>query len=388
MTTCPHTAVDTLPAKHGSSGPLFSVDEVKRRARRFLSDPVLPGDRRVRVAHVLRSLDEKGTYQLTGAELEHGLKTAWKNEPRCVRRGTYSMLKQLDWDGFARIDASRATLTAERVVAAFGAFLREATNGGRLKPTIMVFPPDAPNGPRLRIWNDQLIRYAGEARPDGSVLGDPRHVDLTAALRDLGWTEPVGRQTVLPVAFQLGAGPPAWAVLPRADILEVPLRHPDFSWLRELDIVWHALPAISRMVVVVGGLVHPAIFSGWYVASEILENLYRYGVLHQFAERLGMDFRDRFWINRIEPIAFDVIMHSFRSAGVMIEDPRSADGNLRRFVDRETSAGRVLRGDKSKLVLAGATPDMHARAAEFLPPDPNADPGFHYLPDAWKSLSA
>ncbi|MFE3784662.1 nitric oxide synthase oxygenase [Amycolatopsis sp. NPDC059090] len=363
------------------------MDEVKRRARRFLSDPALPGDRRVRVAQALRSLDEKGTYQLTGAELDHGLKMAWRNDPRCIRRGTYPTLRQLSWDGVVRMDVSRTELTAERVIAAVGTYLREATNGGRLKPMIMVFPPDTPEGPRLRIWNDQLIRYAGEARPDGSILGDPKHVDLTAALRRLGWAEPIGRQTVLPVAFQLHDGVPIWATLPKDDILEVRLTHPDFGWLREVDFVWHALPAISRMVVVVGGLVLPAIFSGWYVASEILENLHRFGVLHQFAERLGMDRRDRFLLNRIEPIAFDIIMHSFRSAGVMIEDPWAADANLHRFVEQEKSAGRVLCGDKSRLVLAGATPDMHARTDTYLPPDPDADPGFHYLPEAWAPLT-
>ena len=29
------------------------------------------------------------------------------------------------------------------------------------------------------IWNEQLIRYAGYRLPDGTVVGDPRHADLT-----------------------------------------------------------------------------------------------------------------------------------------------------------------------------------------------------------------
>ena len=31
----------------------------------------------------------------------------------------------------------------------------------------------------LRIWNSQLIRYAGYEQPDGSVIGDPASVDFT-----------------------------------------------------------------------------------------------------------------------------------------------------------------------------------------------------------------
>lgn len=31
----------------------------------------------------------------------------------------------------------------------------------------------------FRIWNSQLIRYAGYRQPDGSVLGDPANVDIT-----------------------------------------------------------------------------------------------------------------------------------------------------------------------------------------------------------------
>ena len=34
----------------------------------------------------------------------------------------------------------------------------------------------------LRIWNSQLIRYAGYTQPDGSVIGDPVSCELTKVL--------------------------------------------------------------------------------------------------------------------------------------------------------------------------------------------------------------
>ena len=39
--------------------------------------------------------------------------------------------------------------------------LRVATNRGRVRPTLTVFAPSAPERPGPRIWNEQLIRYAG-----------------------------------------------------------------------------------------------------------------------------------------------------------------------------------------------------------------------------------
>ncbi|MFE3173163.1 nitric oxide synthase oxygenase [Amycolatopsis sp. NPDC059090] len=392
MTTCPrngrNSALEVPPQRSAARGSLFGRVEIARRAAQFLADSALSGDRQARISAVLEELDLTGTYRLTDEELLYGLKQAWRNEPRCIRRGTFQSLERIETDDLAMIDLSRAKMTVSQVVSSFGHYLRYATNGGKLRPMIMVFPPDGPDGPRLRIWNDQLIRYAGRALPDGTTLGDPKHVELTTALRDLGWSAPIGSQTVLPVAFQIGDDDPMWTELPAEDILQVPLIHPDLPWVAELGMVWHALPAISRMIAVIGGLSYPVIFSGWYVVSEILENLHRYGVLRAFADHLEIDTRDRFWVNRVEVVALETIMASFREAGVMIEDGRSADANHHRFVQREQASHRPVRGDKSKLVLAGSTTDMHARADSLLPPDPDADPGFHYLPDAWQTESS
>jgi len=65
--------------------------------------------------------------------------------------------------------------------------LRLATNGGRIRPVMTVFAADGQTRHRPRIWNPQLIRYAGWRRPDGTVLGDPSHIEFTELLESLGW---------------------------------------------------------------------------------------------------------------------------------------------------------------------------------------------------------
>lgn len=47
------------------------------------------------------------------------------------------------------------------------------------RSAITIFPPRAPGRGDFRIWNPQLIRYAGYRQPDGSVRGDPANVDIT-----------------------------------------------------------------------------------------------------------------------------------------------------------------------------------------------------------------
>ena len=49
----------------------------------------------------------------------------------------------------------------------------------RRRSAITIFPQRAPGRGDFRIWNTQLIRYAGYRQPDGSVLGDPANVDIT-----------------------------------------------------------------------------------------------------------------------------------------------------------------------------------------------------------------
>lgn len=49
----------------------------------------------------------------------------------------------------------------------------------RVSSAITVFPQRSPGRGDFRIWNSQLVRYAGYRQQDGSVRGDPANVEIT-----------------------------------------------------------------------------------------------------------------------------------------------------------------------------------------------------------------
>ncbi len=100
--------------------------------------------------------------------------------------------------------------------------LGEATNSGRVRPTLTVFAADRPERPGPWIWNEQLIRYAGYRQPDGTVVGDPRYADFTDRVRDLGWPGGPGPPfDVLPLVVQ-SPGEPLPHGLGELRVLEAP----------------------------------------------------------------------------------------------------------------------------------------------------------------------
>jgi nitric oxide synthase oxygenase domain/subunit len=105
-----------------------------------------------RVAEVRREIARSGTYRHTATELEHGARTAWRDSARCIGR--------LYWRSLVVRDARHVT-PADGMVAECLEHLRFASNGGRVRPTMTVFPQAAPDGTGPRILGDQLIRYAG-----------------------------------------------------------------------------------------------------------------------------------------------------------------------------------------------------------------------------------
>jgi nitric-oxide synthase len=93
------------------------------------------GDPAARVAAVLAEIDETGTYRHTRAELVYGARVAWRNSNRCIGR--------LYWRSL-RIRDRRHIDDADSVARESAEHLRQATNGGRIRPMITVFAPDAP----------------------------------------------------------------------------------------------------------------------------------------------------------------------------------------------------------------------------------------------------
>ena len=315
-----------------------------------------------RRAEVSASVARDGHYAMLFHELEHACRVAWRNNARCIGR--------LPWQTLLVRDC-RDHETPEDIFQACVDHLRQATNGGRVRPVMTVFAADGQTRRRPRIWNSQLIRYAGWRRPDGTVLGDPLQVEFTELLESLGW-RPDGKTefTVLPVVIQVGHERSRLFELPTDAVLEVPIRHPELDWFEELDLRWHAVPMIADMALDAGGLHYPAApFNGWYMSSEIgarnLSDVDRYNKLPAIARRLGLSTRSstNLWRDRALVELNVAVLHSFRAAGVRMVDHHSASDQFMTHLEREEKAGRTVPGDWSWLVppISGSTTPVFHR---------------------------
>ncbi|MHA6797213.1 nitric oxide synthase oxygenase [Pseudonocardia bannensis] len=351
-------------------------DEARTFLEQFYAEtrPLIPLDRRLR--QVFRDIATTGTYRHTPEELTFGARVAWRNSARCIGR--------LYWNGLRVRDRRHVTAPAD-VAAECVEHLREATRDGRIRSTITVFAPDGPEGPGPRIVNEQLIRYAGHRLPDGGVRGDPRYADFTDQVVALGWSrpEPLGRFDVLPLMITGTHGRPELFDLPRDAVHEVPLQHPEFAWFADLRLRWHAVPAISNMPLVVGGVHYGAApFNGWYLNTEIgarnLADTDRYNLLPVIADRLGLDtssvrtlWRDRALIELVR-----AVQYSFDEAGVTMADHHTESERFLTHVAKEESAGRSCPADWSWIVppVSGALTAVYHRYYDE--PDPDARPAF------------
>lgn len=306
---------------------------------------------------------------------------AWRNSARCIGRSM--------WEGLELLDA-RGANRHDEVFEACLQHLNYSTNGGRIRSTITVFDPVLRGERGIRIWNSQLVRYAGYRLADGSVLGDPGQLELTEQIRKLGWTPPSrpGAFDVLPLAIEIpGAGVKLFEIPPE-NVLEVRIRHPEFDWFEELGLRWHALPAIADMALVFDDWKFSAApFSGHYMVTEIAVRNFgdedRYNMLPVVAEKLGLSTRDRasFWKDRALVELCAAVMFSFKEDGVAVVDHHSAAQQFSRFVEKEESLGRSVPGDWSWLVppMAGSTMDLYFRGYDESRPEP----AFKYQKPAW-----
>ena len=354
--------------------PASSTDDLWREAEAFYRLPELRHVDSARLSEVRHSIEATGSYEHTVEELLIGARLAWRNHARCVGRMHWRSLRLLDF---------RHCRTADEVAKSCWEHLRCSTNGGQLRAVVSVFAPRTTEG-ALRIWNPQLIRYAGYRQPDGSVVGDPLHVDLTEAVQRMDWKGAGGPFDILPVVIQMpGEDSPELFDVPADAVLEVPLSHPELPWLADLGLKWHANPAISHMSLEIGGLSYTAApFSGWYVATEIgarnLSDTDRYNLLPVIAERMGLDTtRDRsLWKDRAMVELTCAVLHSYRRAGVYVVDHHTAAQQFVDHVDREHAAGRRVPTQWSWVnppLSSSATPTYHR---EYDAPDFDIRPNF------------
>jgi nitric-oxide synthase, bacterial len=333
----------------GRSGRLVDMDAAAEFIRLHRSEVPGAGAVGPRLREIRREISLTGTYQHTVEELEFGARVAWRNSSRCIGRLYWKSLKVRD---------RRQIDTAAGIAAECADHLRAATNHGRVRPTITVFAPDTPARKGPRIWNEQLVRYAGYQQPDGSVLGEPCSTGLTDLARGLGWeTDARGRFDVLPLIVSTADEGAQVFGVPADAVTEVHLIHPRFPWFGELGLRWYAVPVICDMCLEIGGICYPAApFNGWYMGTEIgarnLADSGRYNQLPEIAARMGLDTtRDRSLWRDLALVELNLaVLHSFETAGVTITDHHTESRRFLTHLAREERAGRVCPADWTWIV--------------------------------------
>ncbi|KAJ7387215.1 hypothetical protein OS493_004185 [Desmophyllum pertusum] len=170
-----------------------------------------------RLAEVMKEIEKNGTYDLTEKELIYGCKMAWRNASRCIGR--------IQWNKLQVFDARRMN-TPSQMYEAIVKHIKYGTNKGNLRSTITVFPQRRPGHKDFRVWNTQLIRYAGYKQANGSCIGDPSNIEFTEICETMGWKGKGGRFDVLPLVLQANGGDPEMFDIPPEIILEVQMKHP------------------------------------------------------------------------------------------------------------------------------------------------------------------
>lgn len=303
---------------------------------------------RARTAEAVDQIASTGTYRHAFDELEFGARVAWRNSNRCIGRLSWASLTVFDRRHVGQPDAMFDVLRD---------YLAFATNGGRIRPGIVVFGPDDPEtgeGPRIR--NGKLVRYAGYDTPNG-VVGDPAEVGFTREVEALGWRGGRTDFDILPVVLDVPGHAARWYEWGPGEALEVPIRHPTLPWFEQLGLRWYGVPVVSDMVLEIGGIRYGAApFNGWFMGTEVgtrnLADADRYDQLPRIAERMGLDTRSRemLWKDRALVELNTAVLHSYRQAGVTLVDHHTAAEQFMRFVDREQRCGRAVTGEWSWLV--------------------------------------
>ena len=209
-------------------------------------------EHKLRFKQVKEELKTTNTINYTYDELCFAAKTAWRNASRCIGRIQWNKLHLNDF---------RHIKSTKEMFDAVCHHITHATNNGNLRSTITLFPQRVPFREDFRLWNGQLISFAGYLQEDGSVLGDPINVEFTKICLKLGWKKPIENRTqfdVLPLIFSGPDEQPTIYEIPEEIILRIDIHHPTSSFLEDLNLQWYALPAVSSMLFDCGGIEFPA----------------------------------------------------------------------------------------------------------------------------------
>ena len=254
----------------------------------------------------------------TTEQVAWAARVAWANADKRIGRLRWRSLHVRDLRGVTDPDV---------VALGLAEHLRAALGDGKIRSVATVLDPV------VEIVNEQLVGYAGYQQADGSILGDPRHLEVTSIALRAGW--PGGRPVeggrllpgpfdVLPLLVRVAGGPIIAYDLPREQVVEVDLEHPRHPWFTALGLRWYAVPSLARhRLHFSDALAYPVVFSGFSVAFEVahrdLAARDRYDVLPAIARCLGLDTSNpgSSWTNEAELILHQAILHSFGRRGMV-----------------------------------------------------------------------
>lgn len=301
----------------------------------------------VRLQMIKDEIDLYGYYEHTYEELDHGAKMAWRNSNRCIGR--------LFWNSLHVIDR-RHMEKEEDIADALLHHIDFATNHGKIKPTITIFRQQKEEGKQIRIWNHQLLRYAGYETEYG-VLGDPASIDFTRKCEELGWEGARTHFDILPLVVQVDGAEPKMFPVPEEAVLEVPIVHPDIPAFHDLGLKWYGTPLISDMRLEIGGIHYTAApFNGWYMETEIgarnFADTDRYNMLPKVASIMGLDTSTNatMWKDKALIELNLAVVHSFKAKGVSIVDHHTAAMQFKHFEEREAESCRHVTGEWAWLI--------------------------------------
>lgn len=320
-----------------------------------------PDEMHSRIQEIRRQIDQDGTYEHTFDELTYGAKVAWRNSNKCIGR--------LFWNRLHVFDAREKT-NAHDIFQALFHHVEFATNGGQIRPTITIFKPANQNYTPVRIWNHQLLRYAGYETKHG-VIGDSASISFTKACLELGWRGENTHFDLLPLVIQVNGKKPVWMQIPKNIVQEVPIEHPKYAIFADsFSVKWYAVPIISDMRLEIGGIHYAAApFNGWYMETEIgarnLADEDRYDLLPVVAKSLGLEMSSNstLWKDRALVELNIAVLHSFKLHGVSIVDHHTAAQQFLGFEKNEQVANRALTGNWTWLIppLSPATTHIFHR---------------------------
>jgi nitric-oxide synthase len=366
--TCPR------PIAVGQSCPLDEARSLLESFRREL-EPALNVEKRLE--QVLAELKRHGQWQLSHAELRYGARLAWRQAERCVGR--------LYWQGLELFDR-RTLRAAEDIAEALFEHLRFAYNGGDLRPAISVFDQGQEGRPGPRLWNPQLLRYAGYRNASGRQVGDPAQNALTARIMELGWQPSGATFELLPLVLETADEGPQLFPLPTDCQREVMIRHPKYPWLEAMELRWYAVPAVSDMALDVGGnIFRLAPFNGWYLDTEIAARNFsdtnRFNLLPRIAEAMGLErSNDRtLWRDHAQLVLAEAVLYSFAESGVRLSDHHEVGHEFLEFCRQEQKQGREPQAEWSWIVppMSGSLNVLYQEPFEsqalkpaYIPQDP------------------